>query len=107
MSLDSAPHNWGNDPNSVRFATGSPQAVLDDTVVFPHNDTEAAERILSDTGESLAAILIDPAPGVFGMIPMTPEFVAMIQQVAKDIGACIIIAAAIYIAQREAKKKAG
>ncbi len=91
VSLDSAPHNWGNDPNSVRFATGSPQAVLDDTVVFPHNDTEAAERILSDTGESLAAILIDPAPGVFGMIPMTPEFVAMIQRVAHDIGASIII----------------
>ena len=24
VSLDSAPRNWGNDPNSVRFATGSP-----------------------------------------------------------------------------------
>ena len=91
VSLDSAPHNWGNDPKSVRFAAGSPQAVLDDTVVFPHNDTAVAERILRDAGESLAAILIDPAPGVFGMIPMTPEFVAMIQQVAHDIGASIVI----------------
>jgi glutamate-1-semialdehyde 2,1-aminomutase len=52
---------------------------------------ETAERILRHAGDTLAAILIDPAPGVFGMIPMTPEFVAMIQQVAKDIGACIII----------------
>ncbi len=91
VSLDSAPDNWGNDPNSVRFAAGSPSAVLDDTVVFPHNDTAAAERILRNAGESLAAILIDPAPGVFGMIPMTPEFVAMIQRVAHDIGASIII----------------
>ena len=65
--------------------------MLDDTVVFPHNDTEAAERILTDAGDSLAAILIDPAPGVFGMIPMTPEFVAMIQRVAHDIGTSIII----------------
>ena len=91
VSLDSAPATWGNDPASVRFAAGSPQAVLDDTVVFPHNDVAAAERILRDAGESLAAILIDPAPGVFGMIPMTPEFAAMIQQVAHDIGASIVI----------------
>ena len=91
VSLDSAPHNWGNEPNSVRFAAGSPQAVLDDTVVFPLNDSAAAERILRDAGESLAAILIDPAPGVFGIIPMSPEFGAMIQRVAHDIGASIII----------------
>lgn len=91
VSLDSAPHNWGNDPKSVRFATGSPEAVLDDTVVFPHNDTAAAERILRDAGDTLAAILIDPAPSTFGMIPMTPEFVAMIQRVAHEIGASIII----------------
>jgi glutamate-1-semialdehyde 2,1-aminomutase len=91
VSLDSAPDNWGNDPNSVRFAAGSPSAVLDDTVVFPLNDTEAAERILRDAGDSLAAILIDPVPGVFGMIPMTPEFSAMIQRVAHDIGALIVI----------------
>lgn len=91
VSLDSAPSNWGNDPRSVRFAEGSPQAVLDDTVIFPHNDVETAERILRHAGDTLAAILIDPAPGVFGMIPMTAEFVAMIQQVAGDIGASIII----------------
>jgi glutamate-1-semialdehyde 2,1-aminomutase len=91
VSLDSAPDNWGNEPNSVRFATGSPQAVLDDTVVFPHNDVASAERILRAAGDSLAAILIDPAPAVFGMIPMSPEFVSMIQQVAHDIGASIII----------------
>ena len=36
VSLDSAPGNWGNDPNSVRFAAGSPQAVLD----WCHEGTE-------------------------------------------------------------------
>lgn len=91
VSLDSAPDNWGNDPNPVRFATGSPQSVLDETVVFPHNDVTTAERILRDAGTSLAAILIDPAPSVFGMIPMSPEFVNMVQRVASDIGASLII----------------
>ena len=105
VSLDSSPGTWGNDPHSVRFAAGSPQAVLDDTVVFPFNDTATAERILRGAGDSLAAILIDPAPGVFGMIPMAPDFVAMIQRVAEDIGACLIIDEVIafrlgYVSQR-------
>ena len=105
VSLDSSPGTWDNDPHSVRFAAGSPQAVLDDTVVFPFNDTATAERILRGAGDSLAAILIDPAPGVFGMIPMAPDFVAMIQRVAEDIGACLIIDEAIafrlgYVSQR-------
>lgn len=91
VSLDSAPDNWGNDPNSVRFASGSPQAVLDDTVVFPLNDVAAAERILREAGKSLAAILIDPAPSNFGAIEMQPDFVAMIQTVARDIGAKIVV----------------
>ncbi len=91
VSLDSTPENWGNDPNSVRFAAGSPPSVLEDTLVFPYNDTAAAERILRSAGEDLAAILIDPAPSVFGMIPMRPDFAAMIQKVARDIGASIII----------------
>jgi glutamate-1-semialdehyde 2,1-aminomutase len=91
VSLDPSPDNWGNDARSVGFTAGSPRAVLDDTVVFPHNDVETAERILRNAGDSLAAILIDPAPGAFGMIPLTPDFVAMIQQVARDIGASIVI----------------
>lgn len=91
VSLDSAPDNWGNDPNSVRFASGSPQAVLDDTVVFPLNDVAAAERILREAGASLAAILIDPAPSNFGAIEMQPDFVAMIQAVAREIGAKVVV----------------
>ena len=91
VSLDPTPDNWGNEPKSIRYAAGSPEAVLDDTVVFPYNETETAERILRDAGSTLAAILVDPAPAVFGMVPMAPAFAAMIQRVARDIGAKVII----------------
>ena len=91
VSLDPTPDNWGNEPKSIRYAAGSPEAVLDDTVVFPYNETETAERILRDAGSTLAAILVDPAPAVFGMVPMAPAFAAMIQRIARDIGAKVII----------------
>ncbi len=59
VSLDSRPENWGNDPSPVAFVAGTPRAVLDDTVVLPFNQPEAAARIIRDQGARLAAVLID------------------------------------------------
>ncbi|MCP5156220.1 MAG: aspartate aminotransferase family protein [Ectothiorhodospiraceae bacterium] len=90
ISLDASPANWGNRPTPVPFAHGTPSGVLADTVIIPFNDVETAEAMLREAGDSLAAILVDPAPAQVGMMPMSPAFAAMVRKVADDIGAVLV-----------------
>ncbi len=90
VSLDSSPENWGNDPNSVPYARGTPRGVLDDVVVLPFNHVEASERIIRSHADELAGILIDLCPSYLGFIPMSAEYINMLHRVTKDIGAVLI-----------------
>lgn len=90
VSLDSDPENWGNDPRSVAYARGTPQGVLDDVVVLPFNQPEAAERIIRRHADQLAGVLIDLAPSSLGMLPMSPDYIGMLQRVTREIGAVLI-----------------
>ncbi len=91
VSLESSPKNWGNSPTSTPHTKGTPLSVLEDTLVLPLNRPEEAEKLILNQSNSLAAILIDPVPTNLGMIEMTPEFIQVIQNTAKKIGALIII----------------
>ncbi len=91
VSLDPGPDNWGNAPTPRRYSQGTPEAVLDDTLVLPMNQPEAAEAILRSAGGELAAVLIDPLPNACGMIEMTPAFIACLQRVARELGALVIV----------------
>ncbi|MFT5172062.1 MAG: glutamate-1-semialdehyde 2,1-aminomutase [Gammaproteobacteria bacterium] len=92
VSLASTPQNWGNaDPRSVAYAKGTPQSVLDEVVVIPFNRPQEAERILRANAAQLACVLIDLMPNRAGLIPATPEFVAMLKRVREDTGLLIVL----------------
>ncbi|MDA0813000.1 MAG: aspartate aminotransferase family protein [Verrucomicrobia bacterium] len=90
VSLDSTPENWGNVPKSIPHTRGTPPAVLDDTLVLPLNQTEEAVRLVRDSADNLAAILIDPVPSAIGMIEMSAEFLQAVQKAAREVGALIV-----------------
>lgn len=92
ISLDSAPLSWGDieSPNSVPYARGTPQGVLEDVVVIPFNDPERALRILESHKDTLAGVLIDPLPGRIGFIPATREFLDMIRDFTRRTGSLLI-----------------
>lgn len=91
VSLDSSPQNWGDEtPVSVAYAEGTPQRVLQDVVIIPFNDCEAAERLLREHANDLAGVLIDPLPNRAGLIPANQEFLETLSRVCKEIGALLI-----------------
>ncbi|UOM35474.1 aspartate aminotransferase family protein [Acuticoccus sp. I52.16.1] len=90
VSLDPAPDAWGNEPRSVGHAAGTPQGVLADVAVIPFDDPEAAERIIAQHADRLAAVLVDVAPSYLGMQLMSREFAAAINRAARAAGAMII-----------------
>lgn len=91
VSLNSAPSNWGNDPNSVGYSRGVPKGVTNDVIVIPFNDVEAAERIIRANADTIAGVLLDAAPSYLGFIPLSRPFIDMIQRLTREIGALLIL----------------
>lgn len=90
VSLDSTPRTWGQTPQATAYSHGTPPAVLQDTLVLPFNDADGAEAVLREHGDRLAGVLVDPVPASCGMIPATPEYLAMLRRVCTELGAVLI-----------------
>lgn len=93
ISLDARPENWGpaRAPVSIPYAKGTPPAVLDDVVVLPLNDTAATEALLREHGASLAGVLIDLLPNRAGLVPASPDYLAMLRRVTTELGIVLIV----------------
>ncbi len=91
-SLDPTPETWGapDSPRAVAYARGTPRGVLDDVVVIPFNDAGRTRAILERHWDELAAVVLDPMPARFGLIPATPEFLATVRDVTRRTGALLI-----------------
>ena len=90
VSLDSAPANWGDMPNSTAYAKGTPRGVLDDVIAVPFNDAEAAEAVFSAHGAEIAAVLIAPMPNRAGLIPARRDYLERLVKAAHAAGALVI-----------------
>ncbi|MEE8555626.1 MAG: aspartate aminotransferase family protein [bacterium] len=92
VSLDSTPENWGEEePAAVAYCDGTPQSVLDDVVVIPYNDIDAAERILAQHAGELAAVIVDPLPARAGLIPASDSFLTRLRSFTKGHGILLIL----------------
>jgi glutamate-1-semialdehyde 2,1-aminomutase len=56
----------------------------------PYNDLEAANTLVRQHGDALAAILVEPMLGSGGCIPGTPEFLQGLRRLADGCGAQLI-----------------
>jgi glutamate-1-semialdehyde 2,1-aminomutase len=91
VSLDPSPATWGeNRPVSVAYAQGTPRGVLDDVIVIPFNDADAAAELLRPHRADLAAILVDPMPSRAGLAPADPAFIQSLRALADDSGSLLI-----------------
>lgn len=81
------------DPDSpvpVAASAGLAPGVMDQVVVIPFNDPVTARKILEESAEDLAAVIIEPVMGSVGMVPALPEFLAMLRDFCTANGSILI-----------------
>ena len=77
-------------PRAVAASEGVPQETVDQVTVIPFNETGAALKILEEQKDTLAAVIVEPMLGSVGMVPATPEFLAMLRKFTSEHGIVLI-----------------
>jgi len=92
VSQDPAPGTWGeaDHPNPVPLAQGTPQGVLDDTIILPFNEADKAIAVLDQHKDQMACVLIDPLPHRIGLSPASAHFVQALRTWCTDNGTVLM-----------------
>lgn len=87
MNVISPPDRVGHkDPLSA----GMTPEVVDDTLVLPFNDLEAFGEVMSDQGDQIAAVILEPIPHNVGVLLPRPEFLVALRELTKQHGIVLI-----------------
>jgi glutamate-1-semialdehyde 2,1-aminomutase len=77
-------------PRAQPDSIGTPAWALDQVVVLPFNNADAAESIIRRHGAELAAVILEPIIGAGGVIAATPEFLSRLRDVTRELGILLI-----------------
>ncbi len=69
---------------------GTPVWVLENTVVLPFNNSDAAAAIIRREGKELAAVILEPIVGAGGVIPASVEFLERLRKLTMELGILLI-----------------
>lgn len=70
-------------PDRLAESAGVPERAVDEVLVIPFNDIVAAEKLIEEYADRLAAILLEPVGfNALGGMPADREFVAMLRRVS-------------------------
>ena len=75
----------------IKFPNGPcPLNIPFDFVLAEYNDTEGTEALIRETGDELAAVIVEPILGAGGNIPGNREFMEMLRRATREVGALLI-----------------
>jgi glutamate-1-semialdehyde 2,1-aminomutase len=69
---------------------GVPAGYTRTTLVAPYNDLAAVERMFSDCGDEIAAIIVEPVAANMGVVPPAPGFLEGLRRITTNAGAVLI-----------------
>jgi glutamate-1-semialdehyde 2,1-aminomutase len=71
-------------------SAGVPEGTAKDMLTLPFNDAERLSSLFSDSGSTIAAIILEPIPCNMGMAPPDPEFLRLARALCDRHGALLI-----------------
>ncbi|MES3039078.1 MAG: glutamate-1-semialdehyde 2,1-aminomutase [Bdellovibrionota bacterium] len=75
---------------SASSSAGVSQNVASETLVSPLDDDEALEKVFKTSGSEIAAVIIEPLPANYGLLPQRREFLERIFKLARAHGSLVI-----------------
>lgn len=79
-----------DDPNTVPYGTGIPDAARDTVVTFPFNDKAATERILRTHSEDMAAVILEPILASCGVLKPQNGYHEFLRDLTEELGIVLI-----------------
>lgn len=71
-------------------SAGIPKNVAEDVITVPFNDLEAFKRAMDRWGDQIAAVLVEPIVGNFGIVEPHEGFLQAVNDMTHDAGALVI-----------------
>lgn len=68
----------------------SPMNASEEILLVDYNDPQAAEAIMNERGDEIAAVILEPVMGGGGCIPADADFLAVLRSNSEKIGAMLI-----------------
>jgi glutamate-1-semialdehyde 2,1-aminomutase len=71
-------------------SAGVPAAIAGTTLLVPYNDSYALEKLFSERGSEIAAVIVEPVAGNMGCIPPDPEWLQTIRTQTQNYDALFV-----------------
>src|SRR5699024_10709936 len=85
VAAGSGPSQLGS-PDSA----GVPQSVAQEVITVPYNDIETDKEAIDYWGDDIAAVLVEPTVGNFGMVKPKPGFLEQVNEITHNNGSLVI-----------------
>lgn len=72
-------------------SAGVPEGVLGDTLVARLDDDAGIAQIFERSGSTIAAVIIEPLPANYGLLPQRAEWLAHVAELCRNSGALLIL----------------
>ncbi|MDP8258117.1 MAG: glutamate-1-semialdehyde 2,1-aminomutase [Candidatus Aadella gelida] len=74
----------------IPFSKGVPREFIKHTLLAEYGNKDSVDRIFAKHGKKIAAIIVEPAGGNYGVIPPDRDFLKHIRKLSKKNGALLI-----------------
>ncbi|RAL24321.1 glutamate-1-semialdehyde 2,1-aminomutase [Thermoflavimicrobium daqui] len=82
----------GSGPSTLGIpdSAGIPQSIASEVITIPYNDLDALQEAVNHWGDQIAAVLVEPLVGNFGIVPPQPGFLEKVNELIHQAGGLVI-----------------